>query len=358
MSAQLATIAPRSTALASADDAVLMTALRDSLYPGSKPESVAMVVNYCRAAGLDPLTKPVHLVPMSVKKPGGGRDEYEWRDVVMPGIELYRIKADRTGRYAGQDDAEFGPEIHNDKWGLSFPQWCKVTVYKLTDAGRVAYSAKVFWRESYATAKRDTDVPNAMWKKRPYGQLEKCAEAAALRKAFPEVGAQPTADEMYGKSLDVESESVTERTVGAVPLADPAATRTEAIKARLVARSSADPLPDPPVSLDAVLLRIAEAGSKADLDAAGKLAGRLAQPEDKATARAAYKSRLAELTAPPEAPADPPLVATFAQLIAEVTSANLDDLETDLQSAALPDAVRAQLLDDLAARRGALLAAA
>lgn len=356
MNAQLATLNPRTTALDSNDDAVLMNALRDSLYPGSKPESVAMVLNYCRAAGLDPLTKPVHLVPMSVKKPGGGRDEYEWRDVVMPGIELYRIKADRTGRYAGQDDAEFGPEIHNDKWNLSFPQWCKVTVYKLTDAGRVAYSAKVFWLESYATAKRDTDMPNAMWKKRPYGQIEKCAEAAALRKAFPEVGAQPTADEMYGKPLDAEP--LTERTVGVVPLAAPSATRAEAIKARLAARSSADPQPDPPVSLDAVLLRIAEAETEPDLRAASDLAKRLAHAEDKATARAAYKSRLAELTAPQEAPADPHLVATFAQLIAAVTSANLDDLETDLQAAALPDAARAQLLDDLASRRGALLAAA
>jgi hypothetical protein len=41
-----------------------------------------------------------------------------------------------------------------------------------------------------------------MWLRRPYAQIAKCAEAQALRKAFPEVGAQPTADEMEGKSLE------------------------------------------------------------------------------------------------------------------------------------------------------------
>jgi hypothetical protein len=118
----------------------------------------------------------------------------------MPGIGLYRIIADRTGKYAGQDDAEFGPEV--ESWGIRFPQWCKVTLYKISPVGRVPYSAKVFWLESYATANKDVDSPNSMWRKRPYGQLEKCAEAAALRKAFPEVGMQPTADEMEGKVLE------------------------------------------------------------------------------------------------------------------------------------------------------------
>src|SRR5258708_38102932 len=45
-------------------------------------------------------------------------------------------------------------------------------------------------------------MPNAMWKKRAFGQLEKCAEAMALRRAFPELGAAATADEMEGKTIE------------------------------------------------------------------------------------------------------------------------------------------------------------
>jgi len=186
----------------------IRTALKTSLYPGASDEAVDMVLAYCQAGGLDPMTRPVHVVPMWVpEKKQGNRviSPAGMRDVIMPGIELYRTKAHRTGQYAGQDEAEYGSTVTETLGGVQvrYPEWCKVTVYRHTNGHRVPYSAKVYWLETYATAKRDTDAPNAMWKKRPWGQLEKCAEALALRKAFPEaVGAQPTAEEMEGKSLD------------------------------------------------------------------------------------------------------------------------------------------------------------
>jgi hypothetical protein len=64
--------------------------------------------------------------------------------------------------------------------------------------------------ENYAVkgGQEKSIAPNAMWTKRPYGQLAKCAEAQALRKAFPEIASQPTADEMEGKTLHQERRAV------------------------------------------------------------------------------------------------------------------------------------------------------
>lgn len=201
----LADGAPR--ALALTDDELIPT-LRSSLYPGATDASIKLVTAWCRATGKDPMKKPVHLVPMRVKKVGGGRDDYEWRDVVMPGIVDYRTDASRTGQHAGNDEAVFGPDVTRtfgrgeDDCTITYPEWCEFKVYRLVAGQRVPFSSgRVRWVESYATAGSKTDAPNAMWRKRPYGQLEKCAEAMALRRAFPEVGAQPTADEMAGRTV-------------------------------------------------------------------------------------------------------------------------------------------------------------
>ena len=196
----------------------LMSVLRNSLYPGAKDESIKLVISYCRASGLDPMQKPVHIVPMNVKDAQTGK--YEWRDVVMPGIGLYRTQAVRTGAYAGVSEPEFGPdeEFTVGEFKIRVPLWCKVTVRRRLDDGQIGeYTAKELWRENYATAGKDSAVPNAMWKKRPYAQLAKCAEAQALRKAFPEAGAQPTAEEMEGKSVDDAAIEGTARRVTEAP---------------------------------------------------------------------------------------------------------------------------------------------
>jgi phage recombination protein Bet len=187
-----------SRALALPEDE-LLAVLGSSLYPGAKPESIKLVLGYCRAAGLDPLQKPVHIVPMPVKtgrKNANGYDETEMRDVVMPGIGLYRTQASRTGQLAGIDEPEFGDDVPMPGVESAVvPVSCRVTVYRFVHGMRVGFTALEYWLENYATARRDSLTPNAMWKRRPRGQLAKCAEAQALRKAFPELGSQPTADE-------------------------------------------------------------------------------------------------------------------------------------------------------------------
>jgi hypothetical protein len=51
---------------------------------------------------------------------------------------------------------------------------------------RCPYTAQVRWSETYARMNPMSDAPNPTWQQKPYFMMEKCAEAAALRKAFPE----------------------------------------------------------------------------------------------------------------------------------------------------------------------------
>lgn len=181
-------------------DSELISVLQNSLYPGAAVDSVKMVLGYCQAAGLDPMQKPVHIVPIWDSKAGA------MRDVVMPGIGLYRIQASRSGTCAGISEPEFGDDVSINLGGheITVPRFCRVTVSRRLPTGEVvAFTAKELWIENYAMkgGKEKSIAPNSMWAKRPYAQLAKCAEAQALRKAFPEVGAAPTAEEMEGKDF-------------------------------------------------------------------------------------------------------------------------------------------------------------
>jgi phage recombination protein Bet len=158
------------------------------------------VVGYCRAANLDPMQKPVHIVPMWDAKAG------RMRDVIMPGVNLYRIQASRSGAFAGISEPEFGPNIVAELGGVevNFPEWCRVTVKRQLASGIICdFTAVEYWMENYAIkgGKDRSQAPNAMWMKRPRGQIAKCAAAQALRSAFPEIAAQYTAEEMEGKEM-------------------------------------------------------------------------------------------------------------------------------------------------------------
>ncbi len=198
---QLARVEPKSS-IPSLDvsENDLIHVLENSVYPGAARESIKVAIDYCRAGRLDPLQKPVHIVPMwddRLKR---------MRDVIMPGINLYRIQADRSGCYAGVSEPEFGPDVEENLGGvkITYPAWCKVTVKRRLATGEIAeFSAKEMWKENYATKSKDSLAPNKMWGRRPYAQLVKCAESQALRKAFPEISAQPAATETVTVPIEV-----------------------------------------------------------------------------------------------------------------------------------------------------------
>ena len=62
--------------------------------------------------------------------------------------------------------------------------------------------------EAYSTAGgKYSQIPTAMWIKRPKGQLAKCGKAASLRAAFPEECGY-AAEEMDGKSIDALNDTL------------------------------------------------------------------------------------------------------------------------------------------------------
>ncbi|WP_278976723.1 phage recombination protein Bet [Oligella urethralis] len=168
-----------------------MSALRNSVFPGASDESIYMAAQYCAARKLDIFKKPIHIVPLSVRDSITGK--YETRDVIMPGIYELRTTAFRTGEMAGIDEPIFGEEKKIK--GVDAPEWCKVTVYRVVNGVRYAFSHVEYFEEAAAT--KNNGELNSMWTKRPRGQLAKCAEAGALRKAFPdEMGGIMTSDEI------------------------------------------------------------------------------------------------------------------------------------------------------------------
>lgn len=173
-----------------------------NLYPGASSDSILQVVSYCKARRLDPMKKPCHIVPLWIKDSKTGQGGM--RDVVMPGIYELRTTAMRTGVYAGMSPFRYGPDI---EWlGVTAPEWVEVTVYRVVAGMKAEFSHRERFKEAAATTGGKNGKPlalNSMWSKRPAGQLEKCAEAGALRKAFPDdLGGEMTMEEMIGQSQE------------------------------------------------------------------------------------------------------------------------------------------------------------
>lgn len=209
-----------------------------SIFPGAARESVLMAIDYCRARGLDVFKRPVHIVPIYDASANGGRGGFV--DSIWPSIAELRTTAMRTHQYAGKDRVQFGPDVTEviGDVEITYPEWAQLTVYKKLRRydDRVAFEGDpVYWKEAYARTSKKDPTPNAMWRKRPRGQLAKNAEAAALRCAFPEeIGSDYAAEEMEGQVINAEHTVVHEkpkdRNAGVKALSDRLAQNSEKVE--------------------------------------------------------------------------------------------------------------------------------
>jgi hypothetical protein len=108
---------------------------------------------------------------------------------------------ERTFRGPAESDDD-GDSKRTVEMTLRFPVWCTVTVYRLVGGERRAFTAQLFWEESYGTAGFRSEVPNERWSKAPHQMLHKSTKAAVLRTAFPEEGLGYAAEEMEDRQIE------------------------------------------------------------------------------------------------------------------------------------------------------------
>jgi phage recombination protein Bet len=163
--------------------------LKRTVCRGATDDELAMFLTVCAKHDADPFLKEVYAVKRWDKAMG--------REVmaIQCGIDFYRKRAADSGAYAGSDEPTFEEFPEDHQAYRKHPAKASVTVHRIVSGMRVAFSASARWSE-YAQYK-DGGVLTRFWDKMPYSQLAKCAEALALRKAFPrEVAGLRTSDEM------------------------------------------------------------------------------------------------------------------------------------------------------------------
>jgi phage recombination protein Bet len=137
-----------------------LRAVRAIIAPNLTDAELLVFAEVCNQLGLNPFLRQIHAIKRGDKA------------TFQTGIDGYRLLAARTRQLMGIDDPTY------DDDDADHPKRATVTVYRWLHGQRIPFSATARWRE-YA-------VDNGpMWRKMPFLMLGKCAEALALRRAFP-----------------------------------------------------------------------------------------------------------------------------------------------------------------------------
>lgn len=163
-------------------------------FKGLTPDDIAVFGHVCKHVGLDPFLKQIYPVVRLTKDKDGNKKPTM---SIQTGIDGYRAIAERTGKYSPGKE----PLFKYDKDGRLFS--ATAYVMKMTN--------DMTWHEVAATAILSEYRPafqNDFWGTKPHIMISKCAEALALRKAFPaELSGVYTKEEMdqAGKEENLET---------------------------------------------------------------------------------------------------------------------------------------------------------
>lgn len=156
--------------------------LKKTLAKGATDDEFALFVHQCERTGLDPFAKQIYCLQRRTQD-----DEGKWINAMgtQVAIDGFRLVAQRTGKYRGQKAPEFF-----DKGGNGREVWLDSKVPPVAvkvgvlhaDFDEPLYAIAMY--DEYVQRKRD-GTPTKQWREKPTIMLAKCAEAQALRKAFP-----------------------------------------------------------------------------------------------------------------------------------------------------------------------------
>lgn len=215
--------------------------IKDQIARDCTDDELRLFAQVCAKTGLDPFSRQIYAIKRNDRNAPGGK-----KMSIQVSIDGFRVVAERSREYEGQTPKQWcGPDA---KW---VDLW-------LNDEPPVAARAGV-WRRGFreplymvALWKDYAQDSSPMWKKMGAHMLAKCAEAQALRAAFPaDLSGLYTSDEM--------AQADTDRGAGALSTTP---TRTAAATAAVTPRSEshAESRPTlPPVPIDTTTGEIIDA---------------------------------------------------------------------------------------------------
>jgi len=146
--------------------------LKDVFFKGASDEEFQLFAHACESSGLNPFMRQIY--PVKRWDANLKREAM----TIQTGIDGYRLIAERTGCYSPGKDPSYAYNKEGDL--ISSTAYVK----KMTKDSTWHEIAATAFYEEYCQKTKD-GIPTSMWKKMPHNQLAKCAEALALRKAFP-----------------------------------------------------------------------------------------------------------------------------------------------------------------------------